>query len=588
MTPDNRARIGVPRSIIFIAATLLALALIPVWASMRVTIVEDEILGTLEPARDLAADLAALHSRQMSSLQEYLLTASTTARDRYNLVSVDERRVGGELRTLLGRLDLRIDGLDLRIESLYLPLANAATAWQLGHVFALEVLPARDALADLVRADRARYEDVVGASTDLREALNREVQDARQRMDDARKLQLLITIGLVFLALTGTAAVAGLARRLQGLNRDAMSGQQEAVRARRDIDAVLEATADGVLSLDLAGRITRLNSAATRLLGISEESAKGRGAHDVIHGTLSDHAPEECQIERAFSEGQTVQSEEGVSHPRRDHAAVPVLWSLRPLVDGRAVRGAVLTVADLTKIKDAEARLREALNAREEMIAVVSHDLRSPLSSVSAATELLLDVPLDEAKRRKHLELVRDATDRMHRLIDDLLDVARIDAGRLPVRPAPEALDSLLEQARTDIDRASRDKGVIVTQEWADDLPVTPLDRDRILQVLQNLLGNALRHTPRGGKIAIQASVCEASPESAVEIAVMDNGSGIPAQNMDHLFDRFWRPAGAGRDGAGLGLAIVKGIVEAHGGTVQVNSTEGEGSRFSFRLPLEP
>lgn len=579
MTPGAKARIGVPRSIIFISATLLALAFIPVWSSLRVTQVEDEILGTLEPARDLAADLAALNSRQMSSLQEYLLTASPAARDRYSRLAADERRVGGELRTLLAQLDLRI-------ESLFLPLSSATTAWQLGHLFALETLPAPEALADLVRADRVRYESVVGASTELRDALNREVQDARQRMDDARRLQLLVTIGLVLLALVGTAAVAGLARRLQGLNRDAVSGQQDAVRSRRDIDAVLEATADGVLSLDLAGRITRLNSAATRLLGMSEETARGRGVHDVLHGQDSDHSADECPLEQAFSQGQMVQAAEGAVHPRGGDLEVPVLWSLRPLVDGKVVRGAVLTIADLTKIKDAESRLREALRAREEMIAVVSHDLRSPLSSVSAATELLLEVPLDESKRRKHLELVRDATDRMNRLIEDLLDVARIDAGGLPVRPRPQAVSPILAQARTHLDHLAREKGVVVAREWADDLPVAPLDRDRVLQVLQNLLGNALRHTPRGGKIAIQAAVCSADQGAELEIAVQDSGSGIPAENIDHLFDRFWRPAGAGRDGAGLGLAIVKGIVEAHGGTIHVESAENVGSRFSFRLPL--
>lgn len=581
----DRGLTRMPRSILFIAATLLALALIPVWATVRVTAVEDEILETLEPARDLAKDLAGLHARQMSALQEYLLTASSSARDRYGRLVTEEQQVGSDLRDLLGRLDRRFRGLDLSLEALYLPLSNVSNAWQLGHVFALEELPAADDLADLVRADRVRYEAVVGASTELREALAREVQDARRRMDDARRIQLFVTIALVVLALAATTAVADLARRLQGLTREATFRQAEAVRARRDIDAVLEATADGVLSLDLEGRVTRINSAASRLLGLSEESARGRSAHDVLHGSDDAHSDGVCPIAEAVTRQQVVSGAEGIAWPRGGEGPVPILWSLRTLVDGRTTQGAVLTVADLTAIKDAEARLRQSLQAREEMIAVVSHDLRSPLSSVSAATELLLDVPLEEAKRRRHLELIRDATDRMNRLIEDLLDVARIDAGGLPVRPRSEPVGAVLEQAFAEIDPPAREAGVVITREWPEDLPPALLDRDRILQVLQNLLQNALRHTPRGGKVALQAGVVSDEGVAIIEIAVADNGSGIAAQSLARLFDRFWRPEGENQRGAGLGLAIVKGIVEAHGGTVQVESREGEGSRFSFRLP---
>jgi signal transduction histidine kinase len=256
--------------------------------------------------------------------------------------------------------------------------------------------------------------------------------------------------------------------------------------------------------------------------------------------------------------------------------------SLRPLVDGRELRGAVLTISDLTQIREAEEALRRAVAAREETMAVVSHDLRNPLSSVSAAAELLLEVPLPEDRRRQQLEGVRRAAHRMHRLISDLLDVARIDAGGLSVRVSPVEVASLVEEAVVLIHPRAREAGIDVATEVDPDVSRVAGDRDRLLQVLGNLLGNAVRHTPAQGRIEVSA---RHHGGEEVCITVSDTGPGIPPEDRPHLFDRFWRRDRAESEGAGLGLAIVRGIVAAHGGRVEVDPEAALGATFRVHLP---
>lgn len=217
-------------------------------------------------------------------------------------------------------------------------------------------------------------------------------------------------------------------------------------------------------------------------------------------------------------------------------------------------------------------------------MAVVGHDLRSPLSSIAAAAELLLDIPLPVERRRFQLESIQAAADRMNRLIGDLLDLARIDAGGLRVATREAEICPLLERAmRLAEPRAARG-GVTLVPRWEAPLPRVMVDDHRILQVLSNLVSNALRYTEEGGRVEVGAAPV---PEG-VEVWVQDTGSGIDAEDLPHLWDPFWQPdrdRKARREGAGLGLAIVKGIVAAHGGTVRVESVPGEGSRFSFTLP---
>ena len=220
----------------------------------------------------------------------------------------------------------------------------------------------------------------------------------------------------------------------------------------------------------------------------------------------------------------------------------------------------------------------QATHARDEMLAIVAHDLRNPLNTILMASEMVREAaPI--AKRPA--EMVLRAAERMNRLIEDLLDVARLQSGGLVVRPGVEPVAQILDEAMTMLQPLATAQGI--TMERADAAMVPPVraDAGRILQLLSNLVGNAIKFTPVGGRITLGAL-----PQGReVLFWVADTGPGIASEQLPHIFSRFWQVDRADRRGVGLGLAIARGIVEAHGGRIWVESRVGEGSTFLFTVP---
>jgi signal transduction histidine kinase len=252
-------------------------------------------------------------------------------------------------------------------------------------------------------------------------------------------------------------------------------------------------------------------------------------------------------------------------------------------VDGTQLRGAVLTFTDMTEIREKEEALRRAIRTREDVVSIVSHDLRNPLGVVLAASDILLDLPLDEAERRNQAEVIHRSGKRMQHLIEDLLDVARIEAGALVLRPSREQLLPILEEARDLFADQAQRRGIRLAlgAEAANGGASARVDRDRLLQALANLLDNALRHAPEGGHVTLGVR----AEEDFVDLTVTDDGPGIASQYLDTLFDRFSQSSVDGGGAAGLGLAIVRGVAEAHGGSASVESEPGRGATFTIRLP---
>ena len=222
---------------------------------------------------------------------------------------------------------------------------------------------------------------------------------------------------------------------------------------------------------------------------------------------------------------------------------------------------------------------QRAIRARDEVLAVVSHDLKNPLESVLISASLLLRAP-DPAQVRRYAETVHRSAARMDRLIRELLELSRMDAGRFTVELRPERLEGLVEEALALLAPVAQERGVALSASGTPLADLVPCDRERILQVLSNLVGNALSFSPRGGRVSVALSLADG--EAWVEVA--DEGPGIPPEDLPHVFDRFWKSRSRG---TGLGLAIVKGIVDAHGGRVQVESRLGEGATFAFTLPRD-
>ena len=235
---------------------------------------------------------------------------------------------------------------------------------------------------------------------------------------------------------------------------------------------------------------------------------------------------------------------------------------------------------------DMAAELERAERQRQNLVADVAHELRTPLSVLQGNLQAILDsvYPLDRAE----IAHLYDETRLLSRLVDDLRELALVDAGQLRLNLQPTNVSQLLQHTMENLMPAAEAQDVALKLDVPDDVPAIALDPDRVAQVLRNLLLNALRHTPAGGSVAVTATVRQAE----LEIAVADTGEGIAAEDLSHIFERFWK-ADHSRSreerwgsGSGLGLSIARSLVEAHGGRMWVESQPGQGATFYLTLPL--
>ncbi len=219
---------------------------------------------------------------------------------------------------------------------------------------------------------------------------------------------------------------------------------------------------------------------------------------------------------------------------------------------------------------------------RDEVVAIVSHDLRNPLSVVKMCASTLAEEPLpDPATVIDLARTIHQSAEWMNTIIQDLLDVARLESGRLVMRLEPAPLETIIADTVGFHRPLAEERGLQLVADIPDKLPPVSVDASRLSQVFSNLIGNALKFTERGGTITVNAHMAE----SRVVVSVSDTGRGISADDLPKLFDRFWQASrGDLKRGTGLGLAIAKGIVDAHGGRIWVESTENRGTTFSFTL----
>ena len=229
------------------------------------------------------------------------------------------------------------------------------------------------------------------------------------------------------------------------------------------------------------------------------------------------------------------------------------------------------------QVKVSQQRLRD-------FVADVSHELRSPLTSIRGFAQALLDGTANDTDTRlRAAQIIEDESRRIIRQVDELLELSRMQSGQIQMARQPVDVKELIGLCHEVFSVAAKEKRVVLRTELEGTTPVVG-DTDRLEQVLSNLLDNALKHSPEGGEVTISSR--EVSGEW-VEIAVADNGPGIPHEQLSHVFERFYQASGV-RTGTGLGLAIAREIVWAHGGSIEVSSTAGKGTRFLVRLPTSP
>lgn len=252
-------------------------------------------------------------------------------------------------------------------------------------------------------------------------------------------------------------------------------------------------------------------------------------------------------------------------------AGVGIAWTFATLL-GRSYR----------QKDDALVTARNAVAARDEVISIVAHDLRNPLGAITMRASLLRE-QVESAANQQHANVIVNVAMRMEYLIKTMLDVATLEAGRFAVLRGPCDVDEMMRDVMALFEPLAAAKQVSLESHVAEPRLVIHADRERIMQVFSNLLGNALKFTPRGGHVTITV---ERSGDD-VRFAVFDTGPGIAPDDLTRVFERFWTDETPGRKSTGLGLFIAKGIVAAHGGTITASSELGHGARFDFTIPIE-
>ena len=359
---------------------------------------------------------------------------------------------------------------------------------------------------------------------------------------------------------------------------------REERRARADLETLVNTSPVGVVVFDAqTGALASVNRETLRIVdSLREGDRPAEDLLEVVTCVRSDgreFSLKEFTMAELLSSGETVRAEEILLRVP-DGRSVSALLNATPIhgEDGQ-LASFVVTLQDLTPLAEQE-------RLRAEFLAMVSHELRVPLSSVKGSVDTLLEAAgeLHPAEAAQFHRIIRDQSDRMRHLIGDLLDVARMETGALAVTPEPVDLAALVEEAVSRFPAVAGRNPLEV--EMPEDLPMVLADRLRVVQVLSNLLANAAGYSPEGSPIVVSA----AREGVHVAVSVTDLGRGIPAELLPELFRKFSRGddagAASGVDGSGLGLAICKGIVEAHGGRIRAeNDGPGLGARFTFTLP---
>ncbi|HSF70477.1 MAG TPA: ATP-binding protein [Nitrospira sp.] len=372
-----------------------------------------------------------------------------------------------------------------------------------------------------------------------------------------------------------------LARTLNHMTQELRSKIEELSEDRSQLLAMLTSMVEGVMVLDSKGRILQVNPAWERMFGVTRSEARGRQSSEVfahanlnalISAVLASRAGQEAEI--LLTNGRCLNVEASVAGGEQDNEAC-----------------AVLVFHDITELRRLE-------HIRKDFVANVSHELRTPLTSIKGYVEALLDGGKDDPQTSvRFLDIILKQSDRLNLILEDLLQLSKIESGQVQFKQEPLHIGSVVDRTIAMIKPLADKKQHQLRAAIDANLPLINGDQERLVQVLANLLDNAIKYTPEGGQITVAARRIPVhghrtgeGPREGVELTVTDTGIGIPEKDRPRVFERFYRVDKArSRElgGTGLGLAIVKHIVEGHGGQIRVEGNVPTGSRFVVRLPAE-
>lgn len=359
-------------------------------------------------------------------------------------------------------------------------------------------------------------------------------------------------------------------------------------------ELILNTVTEGIFGLDADGITMFMNPAAASMFGYEAKEFIGKNSHPIIHHTRADgsHLPqEECPIHMTVLDGQIRSIKEDVFW-RKDGSSFLVQYQVTPIIEQGQIQGAVVVFNDVTgerEIVRAKETAELAAQAKSEFLSMVSHEIRTPMNGIVGMTELLIGTDLSE-EQREYAEIIRDSGDALLNILNDILDFSKLESGKMALAYEPFALRKMLEQVAELFKPRADEKHLEIRYRLNPSIPEFMVgDAIRIRQILVNLVGNALKFTDQGSiEVAVDIIKGRKPEDSVLDFAVQDTGIGIPADKLDQLFQSFSQlhpVINRKYGGTGLGLVISKRLVEIMGGSISVESTEGEGSTFRFAVP---
>jgi signal transduction histidine kinase len=617
----------------FIIASLISLVILPIVVEKHTARMRDEISRLAEPARRTANEVQMDVSSELDKIIAFQVTGQRQYRKAFVDLIAEEARDYQALGRLAPQLNPEVNH-DLEA------LVARTNTW---HVrvkegeFLDRQLPA-EVFNQRLFERHPQYEQALAAAGKLELEIHEAIDDRLKSIRDLERWNISLTIILTLLALTSAMLVAGLGRQMRLLAREAMARRRDAEREATDAKiaraaaereerraAFLAAAGQELTaSLDFAETIAtlaRLNvpnlgeicaidlaesDGVLRRAAIRHRDSERDAALQPQVGTDLEEIPEAVAKVMSEREARIFSSTPRlvgyvIPDPPPDTRSMMIV----PLVSRGQTLGVVTVIAPEGRVCAREdvalaselarhgslaidnARLylesQQAVHAREEVLAIVSHDLRNPLNAVMLAAELMKFSDSMPPQELEQLETIELSAQRMRRLIEDLLDVTRLEGGKqLPVEPAPLEVKPLLQEIYELFKTQAASSSIALRYDVDDDVPPVYADHHRITQVLSNLVGNSMKFTPAEGKINCRAT----RGDDQVIFAVSDTGPGIPQKNLKDIFNPYWQAKRTARLGAGLGLPIAKGIVEAHGGRIWAESEPGKGTTFYFTLPV--
>lgn len=361
---------------------------------------------------------------------------------------------------------------------------------------------------------------------------------------------------------------------------------EEVSKSKAYIENLVESAGDAIISTDVNDCILTWNRGAEVIFGYRKEETLGQNLVILLPPGRSNELEEVRNKVRLTGLIRNLE----VRRKRSDGTIIDVSLAVSPIKDkDGAVVGFLHLGKDITEKKRYEKRLKELDRMKSDFVSNVSHELRTPLTAIKGSADNMLDGitgPLNE-KQIRYLTRIKSNADRLARLINDLLDLARIEAGKIDLRPSNLSLIHLSKEVAESLRPVAAEKLISLEVASPDGDVTAWADRDKVIQILMNLVGNAVKFTPAQGKVTI---VVERDGQEWIQISVSDTGPGIPPEEANAVFDKFYQVAHMNKQktkGTGLGLAISKALVAMHGGTIWLESQVGTGSTFYFTLPAE-